>query len=432
MAVTKIWDVKSRLGQVIAYVTNPEKTYNEGFKNGEQKFLITALNCNTTCAKRQFENVKRQFGKPGGIIAYHGYQSFAPGEVSAEEAHRIGVEFAEKLWADRFQVIVSTHVNTDCIHNHILLNSVSFRDGKKYHDCREAYRIMREESDKICREHGLSAIENPQHIRDPSNLHSMDKAGMPTRYNVARQAVDEAIARSSNLHELALNLRASGYKVQFNLNRKYWTVIPKGWEKPIRLARLGEEYTNERILARLMEEKTRLRMETFQRKNVRPRQYLLMTRGDKIRKVGGLRGLYLRYCYELGYLPKYRKGWSRVYYLLKEDLLKCEQFSKQARLLGTYSIGTKEELASFITEKKSEYEKFYAKREELRKLVRRVMPEEKRTEIKEEIAELTRKLKHLRGELRLSADILERSDGIKEKLERIDKEQEQRKEERER
>ena len=121
-----------------------------------------------------------------------------------------------------------------------------------------------------------------------------------------------------------------------------------------------------------------------------------------------------------------------MHYLLKEDLLKCEQFSKQARILGAYSIGTKEELASFITEKKSEYEKFYAKREELRKLVRRVMPEEKRTEIKEEIAELTRKLKHLRGELRLSADILERSDGIKEKLERIDKEQEQRKEERER
>ena len=76
----------------------------------------------------------------------------------------------------------------------------------------------------------------------------MDKAGMPTRYNVTRQAVDEAIAKSSNLHELAMNLKSLGYTARFQANRKYWTVIPKGWEKPIRLARLGEEYTNERIL----------------------------------------------------------------------------------------------------------------------------------------------------------------------------------------
>ena len=333
MAVTKIWDVKSRLDHVIDYVTDPEKTYNAGYENGEQKYFVTAMNCTATCAKRQFQNVKKQFSKTSGIIAYHGYQSFAPGEVSAQEAHRIGVELAEKLWSDRFQVIVSTHVNTDCIHNHLLFNSVSFRDGKKYHDSRDAYRKMRETSDRICREHGLSMIEDPESRKDPSNLHRMDKAGMPTRYNVTRQAVDEAIVKSSNLHELAMNLKSLGYTARFQANRKYWTVIPKGWEKPIRLARLGEEYTNERILARLSEERSSIRMEPFQRKSVRPRQYLLMTRKDRLRKASGLRGLYLRYCYELGYLPKYRKRWNRVHYLLKDDLLRCEQYSKQARLL---------------------------------------------------------------------------------------------------
>ena len=120
MAVTKIWDVKSRLDHVIGYVTDPEKTYNAGYDDGEQKYFVTAMNCNVTCAKRQFQNVKKQFSKTSGIIAYHGYQSFSPGEVSAQEAHRIGVELAEHLWAGRFQVIVSTHVNTDCIHNHII------------------------------------------------------------------------------------------------------------------------------------------------------------------------------------------------------------------------------------------------------------------------------------------------------------------------
>ena len=432
MAVTKIWDVKSRLDHVIDYVTDPEKTYNASYDDGEQKYFVTAMNCNATCAKRQFQNVKKQFSKTSGIIAYHGYQSFAPGEVSAQEAHRIGVELAEQLWAGRFQVIVSTHVNTDCIHNHLLFNSVSFKDGKKYHDCRDAYRKMRETSDRICREHGLSMIEDPESRKDPYNLHRMDRAGMPTRYNVTRQAVDEAIDKSSNLHELAMNLKAAGYTARFQANRKYWTVIPKGWEKPIRLARLGEEYTNERILARLSEERQAIRMEPFQRKSVRPRQYLLMTRKDRLRKVGGLRGLYLRYCYELGYLPKYRKRWSKVHYLLKDDLLKCEQYSKQARLLGTHHIETKEDLAFFISDKNAEYEKLSARRDELRKVARRVMPEESRTEIKKEITELTGKLKVLREEIKLSEDIRERSDTLKEKLEKIDKEQEQRKAVRER
>lgn len=430
MAVTKIWDVKSRLDHVIDYVTDPDKTYNAGYDDGEQKYFVTAMNCNATCAKRQFQNVKKQFTKTSGIIAYHGYQSFSPGEVSAQEAHRIGVELAEQLWAGRFQVIVSTHVNTDCIHNHLLFNSVSFKDGKKYHDCREAYRKMRETSDRICREHGLSMIEDPESRKDPSNLHRMDMAGMPTRYNVTRQAVDEAIAKSSNLHELAMNLKSLGYTARFQANRKYWTVIPKGWEKPIRLARLGEEYTNERILARLSEERQAIRMEPFQRKSIRPRQYLLMTRKDRLRKVGGLRGLYLRYCYELRYLPKYRKRWSRVHYLLKDDLLRCEQYSKQARLLGTYQIETREDLASFLSDKNAEYENFSARRDELRKVARRVMPEESRAEIKKEITELTEKLKALREEIKLSEDIRERSDKLKENIEKIDKEQEQRKEER--
>ena len=79
MAVTKIWDVKSRLDHVIGYVTDPEKTYNAGYDDGEQKYFVTAMNCNATCAKRQFQNVKKQFSKTSGIIAYHGYQSFAPG-----------------------------------------------------------------------------------------------------------------------------------------------------------------------------------------------------------------------------------------------------------------------------------------------------------------------------------------------------------------
>ena len=108
--------------------------------------------------------------------------------------------------------------------------------------------------------------------------------------------------------------------------------------------------------------------------------------------------------------------------------MKCEQYSKQARLLGTYQIETREDLASFILDKNAEYEKLFAERDELRKVARRVMPEESRAEIKKVITELTEKLKALREEIKLSADIRERSDMLKEKIEKIDKEQEERKE----
>ena len=166
MAVTKIWDIRGNLSNSLRYVQNAEKTYNPDFDSDlqtlgdvmsyaeneektEKKFYVSALNCNTTCAREQFINVKNAFDKEGGIIAYHAYQSFAPDETTPEQAHRIGVELAERLWGDRFQVIVATHLNTTCLHNHFVINSVSFRDGGRYHDCRDTYRILRQTSDEI-------------------------------------------------------------------------------------------------------------------------------------------------------------------------------------------------------------------------------------------------------------------------------------------
>ena len=438
MAVTKIWDIKGRLDRPMGYVMDKDKTLNPKYeearlqaledvieyasdpKKTEQKYFVTAINCNTTCARRQFMNVKKHFGKEDGIIAYHGYQSFAPGEVSPDEAHQIGVELANKLWADRFQIIVSTHLNTDCVHNHILINSVSFRDGKKYYDSRASYQKMREVSDEICRQHGLSVIESPEKIKDPSNLHRMEKAGMPTRYSVTRQALDESISRSCNIRELEQNMKKLGYSVQFYENRKYWTVTPKGWKKPIRLARLGKDYTNERILQRINETPKAVRMEIFQKRSIRGRQYALLIRRDRIGKVGGLRGLYLRYCYELGYLPKYKKQWNKVHYLLKDELINCEKYSKQARLLGKYEIDTPDDLASFISEKKARISELTLKRDELRKIVRRVMPQDEKEHRKEGIREMTETLRKLRSEIRLAEDIERRSDDLQENLKRVE------------
>ena len=440
MAVTKIWDIRGNLSNSLRYVQNAEKTYNPDFDSDlqtlgdvmsyaeneektEKKYYVSALNCNTTCAREQFINVKKVFDKEGGIIAYHAYQSFAPDEPTPEQAHRIGVELAERLWGDRFQVIVATHLNSHCLHNHFVINSVSFRDGGRYHDCRDTYRILRQTSDEICKAHGLSVVEQPHNVKDPTYLHRADMAGMPTRHNLARQAIDEAISKSCTMREFEMHLRRLGYSTQFNPRRKYWTITPAGNTKPIRLARLGEEYTNERIMERVRENPQTVRMQTFQRGSGRQKQYLLLIRKDRIKKVGGLKGRYLRLCYELGYLPKYRQKPNSVHHLLKDELMKMDEISRQTRFLCRENITTAEELQLSTEHRQLEVERLTEKRDELRKEIRRRIPVEQKELCREQISEITRQLKLLREELKLCESIRQRSEEIREKLEVIDKEE---------
>ena len=154
MATTAIWKVKGNLGRVVGYAANPDKTENPAFTaqdlqglrdvmdyatqdyKTERQHYVSGINCAPEIARDEMQMVKQQYGKEGGIIAFHGYQSFAPGEVTPEQAHEIGVELARRLWGDRFQIVVATHLDREHIHNHFVLNSVSFVDGKKYNDCK--------------------------------------------------------------------------------------------------------------------------------------------------------------------------------------------------------------------------------------------------------------------------------------------------------
>ena len=176
MAVTKIWNIRGRADAPLEYIANPEKTQREyteeerqaladviAYATNEDKteklYYTTGINCSVECARDQFDTTKLRFGKTGGNVAYHAYQSFKPGEVTPDEAHAIGVQLAKELWGDRFQMVVATHLDRDHLHSHIVINSVSFKDGGKFHDCRDTYKLLRETSDRICREHGLSIVD---------------------------------------------------------------------------------------------------------------------------------------------------------------------------------------------------------------------------------------------------------------------------------
>ena len=438
MAVTKIWNIKGRAESPLEYITNPEKTqreFTESEKQAladviayavdedktEQFFYTTGINCSVEFARDQFNATKIRFGKIGGNVAYHAYQSFREGEVTPDEAHAIGVQLARELWGDRFQMVVATHVNTKCTHNHIVINSVSFKDGLKFHDCKDTYRQLKEASDRICLERGLSIVENPKGKGVNQYVYKMEKAGMPTRYNIARQAIDEAVSLSLNIEEFKYELRKRGYSYRFDPQRKYWTITPPGGRKPIRIHKLGDDYSRESIERRIYDNDPSVRTERLRQQYRQPNNYNLRRRIDRIMGRSGLEKLYLRYCYELGYLPKYQQNPTKLHILLKEDLLKCDQYSEQAKLLSRYHVDTEKDLTDLMENIEGRIKVLSLDRDELRRTMRRVLPESEISDAKGRIKYLTAEIRELRHELKVCGDIQHRSGHIRENLAVIDR-----------
>lgn len=449
MAVTKLWVVNNRLDAVLNYAKNPDKTeapqytkdelqalkdvleYAKDEEKTEKQFYVSGINCNPSKAREQFVIVKEQYDKLGGIQAYHGYMSFKENEVTPELAHEIGIEFAKRVWGERFQVVVTTHLNTKHLHNHFVINSVSFIDGKRIKDEEKAWFCFRKIADELCKEYGVSVVEKIERNRDPDYLTMKDKAGMPTRYNLVKAAIDEAISVSSNMKEFERHLYEMGYKYDLSPNHKYWTVTPKGWNKPIRLYRLGDDYTNVRIRERVAEQKGIVKpfvKLTYQvpkpNKDFDPR-----------RVKGSLYNLYLYYCYRLGYFdkPEQKQNPNRLHYLLKDDLMKLDTYSKEAQLLGKNHIDTAEQLLSYKESLLKEISTLTDDRKHLKNKIRQIgISEVELSECKDKIALINQRLKELRQEVKLCDDIGQRSHIIESNVECIIKDDERNKNKEER
>ena len=437
MAVCEIWDVRGRLDHPIDYAENPDKTANPKYTeadlqalgdvmkyatNGdktEKQFFVTGVNCDIATARDEMLIAKAQWNDESEIVCYHGFQSFKSGELTPEQAHEVGVKLAEKMWGDRFQVIVATHLNTDCLHNHFVVNSVSFADGKHYHDNKANLRLLRQHSDELCREYALSVIEHPNGRKKPYALYQAEKQGFPTRDNVARQAVDEAISKSFTLKDFDRLMAEMGYKCSFDPNRKYWTIIGRGWKRPKRLYKLGEDYTNERIMERIRENSYAVKFARFTEPQKQIKVYRLKGSLSGARKIGGLRGLYLHYCYKLGILPKGRKqNYAKLHYLLKDDLMKMDAITKEARLLCRCHIDTAEQLLLYQGSLESEKNELTEQRKGLYSLSRKVSGEEKEA-VKTQISDISKRLGEIRKEVRLCEGIAARSGTLKEKLQTV-------------
>jgi hypothetical protein len=369
MASTSIWAVKGWLGRVVIYAENPAKTENPEYyeqpgatendlqgltdvlayaqqdSKTERQFFVSAINCPPEMAREQMLATKKEFEKEGGIVAFHGYQSFAPGEVAPETAHEIGVELARRLWGERYQVLVATHLDKGHVHNHFVLNTVSCADGRRYHRTKRDYCDLRQASDDLCREYGLSVIESPEADRTQHYAEwQAAQQGKPTYHGMMQADLDRAIAEAMTERQFFDNLRAMGYSVK---RGEDITVRAAGRDRGLKLQRnFGPAYSIEGIRRRILEQARPRRPEPEPTRQVRV--FLLRGTLRNTRRIKGFRALYFRYLYLLGKLPKHRqRPPEKVRPVHRGELIKIDQISRELRLLCEHEIDTPEQLAAF-------------------------------------------------------------------------------------
>ena len=455
MATTSIWRVKGWLGKVVVYVENPDKTTNPKFYTDEdmteqdgqelsdviryavnsrktQKAdnedcavvhrFVSGINCSPSTARDEMLAVKKRFGKENGTVAYHGYQSFAPGEATPEMAHEIGMKLAARLWGDRYQVIVATHLDKENhLHNHFVLNTVSFVDGIKYHRTKKDYHDMQTVSDELCREYRLSVIENPQYGKAKQyGEWRAEQEQRPTWRGLIRADIDEAIRQSMTERQFFDNLRKKGYEVKIG---KDISVRPPGKERFVRLMRnFGEDYSLDNIRRRILSQSRPVRKKPEQKPEIL--RVRLVGSLKTARKLTGFRALYVHYCYLLGIFPKNRPQQSRkrLHFLLREDLLKLDAITAETRLLIGHRIDTAEQLFCYRDEVNGKNAVLTNERQQLYKLQRTAAVKsdpEKAAEVKAQIAALSKELAALRKEVVLCSSIAERSGVIQEKIKAV-------------
>lgn len=404
MAYTSIIPVH-RLDDSVRYVLNEKKTsrsqnadslreavdYALNWDKTEQDLFESAIGCTLETAFADMCRVKKMWHKEGGVQGFHLVQSFAPGEGTPEQAHQIGLELAENLLDGRFQAVIATHLNTGHLHNHIVWNSVSMVDGKKYRSNAKTYITqVRRISDELCRKYGLSVIQtqNSEKVARPYVQWLAEQNGKPTWKTLIRQDVDAAALVAFTWNQFVRELEKKGYTFRFD--RKYATLCPPGRDRPVRFKTLGEDYTPDAIQKRILEPKP------FLPAGKKRRRRKLRTGGKSLRKLTGLRALYVSYLYKMGALP--RKP-SRSSFAVREDIRRLDKRIAQMQFLSKHRIDNREQLAAL--EKEAEAQISALLRE------RRMLYQQKSNP--PDLAVLNGKLHDLRKTARFCREIAEQS-----------------------
>ena len=243
MAVTKIKAIRGTLSKAIAYILNPEKT--------DEKLLVSSYGCASETAAREFEwtrKIAEQKGmNPVRIIARHVIQSFEIGEVTPELAHEIGKQFADEILGGKYEYVLTTHIDKDHVHNHLIFNAVDFVNYHAYKSYKRIYYDMREVSDRLCKENGLSVIPPSQNKGMGYKEYTEAKRGMSWKQKL-KQTIDRLVITAKDYDDFLRLMQEAGYEIKTG---KYISFRAKGQERFTRSKTIGENYTEERIKERI-------------------------------------------------------------------------------------------------------------------------------------------------------------------------------------
>ena len=355
---------------------------------------------------------KARFGKHGGNVAYHGYQSFRPGEVTPEECHKIGIRTAREMWGDQYEIVVTTHLNTDSLHNHFIINSVSFKTGRKYENHIRDHIRLREISDRICREHALSVLDGASFYGGEKGAYWARKSGQPTHRDILKADVEYALEYSDTWRRFWDHLRTKGYEIDYERR----SLRAPSWGRAVRLDRLG--YPDAVIEARLKPHRESIRFFHIANAHLpyRPKRFPLLeleyeiahtmhpahSAGEVwvsllfflITRVAGLTG------------PEAEQARCRpLSPEMRMEAAKLDRYDQQVRLLAKNEIETDTQLRAFIGETQQQIADLETQRQGVRNKLRRVSDPEEREKLKQQSSSITQQLKPLRRDLKTARDI---------------------------
>ena len=435
MASTGFWPVKSRLKDVIDYAENPDKTidkrfldddlwaalnYAENDRKTDQRMYVSAINCPKQRAYQCMMDTKRRFGKLGGNVAYHGYQSFVTGEVTPKEAHKIGLETARRMWGEEYEIVVTTHLNTDNIHNHIIVNSVSFKTGRKFENHISDHIRLREISDEVCREHGKSVIPF-SHFYGNKKAYWIHQSGQPTHRNILRKDLDEAISKCSTFQAIERYLKGLGYRFERDFRYQYPSVKAEGWKRSVRLESLGEEYSKDSIRQKMIENQRKPELfmvvvPSRKRKPLLELEYNLH-RAERMDSVTLLFQIFVE-------LLKLSTGGNLDQHsnrplspAMRAEVRKLDRYLEEYRLLCDNAIESPQDFAKWREGLDSDITTLEQERYSLRCKLRRVKSPEEETDLKDRCKAITKKIAPLRKQKKIAAHMEEHIPKIRELME---------------
>ena len=274
MAVTKIKAIRGTLSKAIAYILNPEKT--------DEKLLVSSYGCASETAAREFEWTRKIAGQKGmnpvRIIARHVIQSFEIGEVTPELAHEIGKQFADEILGGKYEYVLTTHIDKDHVHNHLIFNAVDFVDYHAYKSYKRIYYDMREVSDRLCKENGLSVIPPSQNKGMGYKEYTEAKRGTSWKQKL-KQTIDRLVITAKDYDDFLRLMQEAGYEIKTG---KYISFRAEGQERFTRSKTIGENYTEERIKERIQGRNPR----KLQRQSDRSSISLISQIQERITEVG--------------------------------------------------------------------------------------------------------------------------------------------------